>query len=47
MTEGEPLLELHCDERSRLQPAREALRDVVEIGPHPPAPSPLVIDRIA
>ena len=47
VTEGEPLLELHCDERSRLQPAREALRDVVEIGPHPPAPSPLVIDRIA
>jgi thymidine phosphorylase len=45
--EGEPLLELHHDDPARLDPAVAALADAVEIGPEPPDPRPLIVDRIA
>jgi thymidine phosphorylase len=48
---GQPLLELHTDDPGRLDGAvqalgGEALASAVEIGPEPPEPRPLVIDRI-
>jgi thymidine phosphorylase len=43
---GEPVLELHVDDESRLPGALAALEAAVEVGPEPPAPRPLVLDRI-
>jgi thymidine phosphorylase len=43
---GQPVLELRADDRSRLAAARDALAGAFEIGPEPPAASPLVIERI-
>ena len=45
--EGEPMLELHHDDPSRLDSALAALTDAVEIGPEPPEPRPLIVERIA
>jgi thymidine phosphorylase len=45
--EGEPVLVLHADERALLDPALAALEGAIEIGPEPPEPRPLVVDRIA
>ncbi|HJR45550.1 MAG TPA: thymidine phosphorylase [Actinomycetota bacterium] len=45
--EGEPLLELHADDPARFEHAQAALENALEIGPEPPEPSPLVIERIA
>jgi len=45
--EGQPLFELHVDDPDRVAPALDALADAVTIGPEPPEPRPLVIDRIA
>jgi thymidine phosphorylase len=46
VTAGQPVLELRTDDEARFGPAAEALAGAVEIGPEPPAPSPLVIERI-
>ncbi|MGH9229271.1 MAG: thymidine phosphorylase [Acidimicrobiales bacterium] len=44
---GEPVLVLHCDEPARLEGALAALDGALEVGPEPPEPRPLVVDRIA
>jgi len=44
--EGQPVLELYAEDRDRFARAREPLADAVEIGPEPPAPAPLVLERI-
>lgn len=44
---GQPLLTLHTDTPEAFEPALEALRDAYEIGSTPPAPTPLVLDRVA
>ena len=46
VTEGEPLLELHADDERRFESAVAELRHAFEIGPEPPQPRSLVIDRI-
>jgi len=43
---GQPLLELRADEPGRFGPATRALADAIEIGPEPPPPAPLVLERI-
>jgi thymidine phosphorylase len=43
---GEPVLELHVDDPSRLAGALAALDGAIEVGPEPPAPRPLVHERI-
>ena len=45
--EGEPLLELRYDQADRVDAALDALAGGVEVGPRPPPPRPLVIERIA
>ncbi len=47
VAEGDVVLELHLDDPSRLDGARAALEGAIEIGPEPPVPRPLVVDRIA
>ena len=44
---GEPVLELHVDDESRLPGALAALEGAIAVGPEPPEPRPLVIERIA
>jgi thymidine phosphorylase len=44
---GEPVLELHLDDPDRLGPALAALEGAVEVGPEPPDPRPLIVERIA
>ena len=44
---GEPVLVLHFDDRARLDGALAALDGAVEVGPEPPEPRPLVLERIA
>ncbi len=44
--EGQPLLELRTDERARFGRAAEALAGGYEIGPEPPPPTPVVLERI-
>jgi thymidine phosphorylase len=44
---GQPILELRADRNSVLSGARDALAGAMEIGPEPPAVSPLIIDRIS
>jgi thymidine phosphorylase len=49
VTEGQPLLQLAIDgspSDPRVAAAREALSGAYDIGPEPPPPAPLVIDRI-
>ncbi len=48
VSKGQPVLELHTDDPSRLERAREALRGAMEVTPEAPvvASSPLVIERI-
>jgi len=43
---GQPLLELHTDEPSRIGTAVDALGDAWTIGPDQPTTRPLVLDRI-
>jgi thymidine phosphorylase len=43
---GQPVLELRADRDSVLPEARAALAEAIEVGPEPPAASPLIIDRI-
>jgi len=47
ITEGQPLLELHTEDEARFDAAVAALTDAIEIGPEPPEPRPLIVDRIA
>jgi thymidine phosphorylase len=47
VTAGEPVLELHLDDESRLPGALAALEGAIAVGPEPPDPRPLVIERIA
>jgi thymidine phosphorylase len=44
---GEPVLELHVDDESRLPGALAALEGAIAVGPEPPEHRPLVIERIA
>ena len=44
---GEPVLLLHADDEARLPGALAALESAIEIGPEPPAPRPLVHERIS
>jgi thymidine phosphorylase len=44
---GQPILELRADEPARFERAVRALDGGIEIGPEPPEPRPLVIERIA
>jgi thymidine phosphorylase len=44
--EGQPILELHVDDPSRLPGALAALEGAIEIGPEPPEPQAIVIDTI-
>ncbi|MFL6205875.1 MAG: thymidine phosphorylase [Acidimicrobiales bacterium] len=46
VTEGQPLLELHLDDVTRLDAAKDALADAVEITAGPVAPPPLVLGRV-
>jgi thymidine phosphorylase len=43
---GQPVLELRGDDPGKFDRAREALAGAVEIGPEPPEPASLVLDRI-
>jgi thymidine phosphorylase len=44
---GEPVLVLHCDDPARLEGALAALEGALDMGPEPPEPRPLVVERIA
>jgi len=46
VTEGEPVLELHVDDPSRLTAALGALNGAITIGPEPPPPRRLILDVI-
>ena len=46
VVEGQPLLELHADDPARFPAAVAALEGAWEIGPEPPDPAPLIIERI-
>jgi thymidine phosphorylase len=47
VTEGQPVLELHTDDRARLEHARQALEGAIEISDEaPPAGGPLVLERV-
>ncbi len=46
VAEGQPVLELRTDDPRRCPAALAALEDAVEIGPQPPEPVPLVLERI-
>jgi thymidine phosphorylase len=46
VAEGQPILELHGDDPSRLDAARAELAQAIDIGDEPPAASPLIIERI-
>jgi thymidine phosphorylase len=43
---GEPLLELHLDDASRLPRALEALAGAIEVSPTPVAAAPLILGRV-
>jgi thymidine phosphorylase len=43
---GQPVLELHLDDESRLPAALAALEGAIQIGPEPPPSHPIVIDTI-
>ncbi|HVM54617.1 MAG TPA: thymidine phosphorylase [Acidimicrobiales bacterium] len=43
---GEPLVVLHADDPARLDAVEPAARAAFEVGPEPPEPAPLVMDRI-
>jgi thymidine phosphorylase len=44
---GEPVLVLHVDDPARLDGALAALAGAIDVGPEPPEPRPLIVDRIA
>ncbi|HJR24972.1 MAG TPA: hypothetical protein VJ804_05830, partial [Acidimicrobiales bacterium] len=46
VTAGQPLLELHVDDPTRLPRALDALEGAFEIGPDPMSPPPLLLGRV-
>ena len=44
--QGQPLLELHLDDPTRLESAQAALQDAIEITDGPVTPPPLVLGRV-
>jgi thymidine phosphorylase len=46
VTEGQPLLELHTDDPTRLPAALKALEGAVEVGSAPASRGPLVLERV-
>jgi thymidine phosphorylase len=46
VTKGQPVLELHGDDPSRLDAARAELSAAIDIGDEPPPASPLILERI-
>jgi thymidine phosphorylase len=46
VTAGQPVLELHLDDPTRLGAAVEALQGAIDIGPTPPADRPLVLEGV-
>src|SRR5215207_8412606 len=44
---GEPVLVLHADDPARLDGALAAMEGAIDVGPEPPEPRPLIVDRIA
>ncbi len=44
--EGQPIIELHIDDPSRVEAAVEALDGAIDVGPEPPERKPLILDRI-
>jgi thymidine phosphorylase len=44
---SQPVLELHTDEPDRFASALAALDGAIDVGPDPPEPRPLVIDRVS
>jgi thymidine phosphorylase len=44
--EGEPLLELHLDDPSRLPSALDALADAIEVSPTPVDAPPMILGRV-
>ncbi len=44
--EGQPLVELHIDDPSRVEAAVEALDGAIDVGPEPPERKSLILDRI-
>jgi thymidine phosphorylase len=44
---GEPVLVLHVDDETRLPGALAALDGAIDVGPEPPPPRPLIVERIA
>ncbi len=46
VVEGQPVLELHVDDGARVPDALAALEGAIVVGPEPPPPAPLIIDRI-
>jgi thymidine phosphorylase len=47
VVEGEPLLELHFDDPSRLEGALAALAGAVEVSPTPVDPPPMILGRVS
>jgi thymidine phosphorylase len=46
VTAGQPVLELRADDEARFGRATAALEGAIEIGPRPPEPLPVVLERI-
>ena len=46
VVEGQPLLELHLDDATKLDAAKEALADAIEVVDGPVTPPPLVLGRV-
>jgi thymidine phosphorylase len=46
VADAEPILELHADDAARFDAAMGALENAVDVGPEPPEPVPLVLERI-
>ena len=47
VTAGEPILELHVDDGSHIPGALAALEGAIAVGPEPPDPRPLIVERIS
>jgi thymidine phosphorylase len=46
VTKGQPIVELHGDDPSRLDAARAELAAAIDIGDEPPPERPLILQRI-
>ena len=43
---GEPVLELHVDDPARVDDALRALDGAITVADSPPAPAPLIVERV-